>query len=210
MAPSLDEVLNNIKDPREWADYDALVQVMQEVPSLRGMVYGNVVEVEFAEWLVAEGIPPEHQQRDDDHAKTKSDRTIVVNRRRYTIQMKSMQTNSIKETTPGSFAAKIQCDASDRREITLSTGKKVSTTCYRTGEFDILAVGLHPFYGDWRFAFRTNESLPRSAHRGYTDADRSELLKTLVDIEWPLPRGGAWTDDLFHLLRANPLLGTPV
>ena len=49
---TLPEVLANITDPRRWADFDALVEVMTEVPSVRGMVYGNVAEIEFRERLV--------------------------------------------------------------------------------------------------------------------------------------------------------------
>jgi hypothetical protein len=212
---SLADVLDNIKDPRRWADFEALVQVMTEVPSVRGMVYGNVAEVEFADWLVRNGVPMEDQFRDDDHAKTKSDRTIVFEGRRYTIQVKSLQTNSIKEWSPGRFSARVQCDASDRRTVVLSTGTKVETTCYVAGEFDVLCVGLHPFLGAWEFAFQLNSSLARSNHRGglakhLTDDERGELLKTLVPLEWPLADGGPWTRDLFGLLRDAPDLGAAV
>jgi hypothetical protein len=212
---TLREVLENIEDPSRWADFETMAKVMVEVPNMRGMVYGNVAEARFAEWLVRNGVPDEDQVRDDDHAKTKSDRTIIFEGRRFTIQLKSMQTNSIRETAPERFAAKLQCDASDRRTITLSTGKQVETTCYLAGEFDILCVGLHPFLGEWGFAFRLNSSLPRSArHTKYTrhldNAELAELLKTLVPIEWPLPDDGPWTCDLFTLLRDSPDLGEAV
>lgn len=212
---TLREVLDNIEDPSRWADFETLAKVMAETPSVRGMVYGNVAEARFAEWLVCNGVPVADQVRDDDHAKTKSDRTIVFEGRRYTIQLKSMQTNSIRETGPARFSAKIQCDASDRRTITLSTSKQVETTCYLAGEFDVLCVGLHPFLGKWDFAFRLNSSLPRSeSHtkrtRHLSDDELAELLKTLVPIEWPLPEEGPWTCDLFGLLRGSPDLGEAI
>ena len=220
---TLPEVLANITDPRRWADFDALVEVMTEVPSVRGMVYGNVAEIEFREWLVGKGVPLADQVRDDDHAKTKSDRTIVFQGRRFTIQMKSLQTNSLRERPAGVrgaraaavFTGNLQCDASDRRTVTLSTGTQVETTCYVAGEFDILAVGLHPFLGEWDFAFRLNSTLPRSTRstkptRHLTAAERSELLKTLVDFEWPIPKESDWTMDLFGLLAGAPDLGEAV
>ncbi len=212
---TLREVLDNIEDPSHWADFETMANVMEQVPSVRGMVYGNVAEVRFAEWLVLNGVPIGDQARDDDHAKTKSDRTITFEGRRYTIQLKSMQTNSIRETGPAQFSAKVQCDASDRRTVRLSTGKQVETTCYPAGEFDILGVGLHPFLGEWDFAFRLNTSLARSERQTkltkHLNADElAELLKTLVPIEWPLPEDGPWTRDLFGLLRASPDLGEAV
>lgn len=212
---ALEEVLENIKSPRRWADFESLIDVMTEVPSVRGMVYGNVAEVELARWLVRNGVPDEAQVRDDDHAKTKSDRTIELEGRRYTIQLKSLQTNSIREPSPGRFTASIQCDASDRRAVRLSTGTEVQTTCYVAGEFDVLCVGLHPFLGSWEFAFRLNSTLPRSTRRTkltshLTNAELGELLRTLVPFQWPMPENGCWTRDLFGLLRSAPNLGRAI
>src|SRR5262249_41894787 len=100
---SLDTVVKRIKDPHAWTDPEFLIQVLRERPSVRGMVYGFLAEVQFAHWLDEHGIPLEQQVVDDDHAKTKSDRTIPYKGKRYTIQVKSMQTNSIRETAPGQF-----------------------------------------------------------------------------------------------------------
>ena len=204
MTLTLDEVLRNIKDPRNWADFDAILAVLEQVPSVRGMVYGNLAEVEFAKWLVENGIPSEHQTRDDDHKKTKSDRTIRHNGRSYTIQLKSMQTNSIKEPM-GSFTAKIQCDASDRRTVKLPSGD-LETTCYLVGEFDVLGVPLHPFLGEWGYTFKLNSDLPRSTYRNYTEAQREYLLASFGPITWPLTDD--WTTDLLGLLASSRDLGT--
>lgn len=168
---------------------------------MRGMVYGNFAEAMFADALARLGVPVSDQTRDDDHAKTKSDRTFRREGRIYTVQLKSMQTGSIKQADDGTYTAKIQCDASDKRPITLPNGHTVSTTCYAAGEFDILAVPLQPFLGEWRFAFRTNETLPRTTWRGYAEEDREFLLATLVPITWPV--GSEWTMDLFDLLDTS-------
>jgi hypothetical protein len=196
--PSLEEVLSNITDPHRWADPETILRVLEETPSVRGMVYGNFAETMFAESLVAIGVPVEDQRRDDDHAKTKSDRTFKWVNRSYTVQLKSMQTNSIRQLDDGTFTAKIQCDASDKRPIKLPNGHTVATTCYQADEFDVLAVPLQPFLGEWGYAFRLNEALPRSTWRDYADEDRPFLLATLVPITWPLD--DAWTTDLFGLL----------
>ncbi len=186
---------------------DVLYEVLRHVPSVRGIVYGNVAEVEFAKWLVANGIPAADISRDDDHLKTGSDRTVQVGGKSYKIQVKSLQTNSIEELAPGRFRGKIQVDASDRREVELPNGHVVNTTCYVAGEFHLLAVPLHPFLSDWQFAFRLNADLPRTTSGRYRPKDRLFLLKTLVDIEYPLPEESPWTMDLLGLLGATPDLG---
>jgi hypothetical protein len=198
---NLETVRRNIIDPHRWADSERILQVLEETPSVRGMVYGNFAEAMFVDELISVGIPIEDQSRDDDHAKTKSDRTFVSSGRTYTVQLKSMQTNSIRQLSDGTFSAKIQCDASDRRPIVLPNGRKIETTCYQAGEFDILAVPLQPFLGTWRYAFRMNASLPRSRYRGYDDDIRKYLLATLVPITWPL--GPEWTRDLIGLITAS-------
>jgi hypothetical protein len=204
--PELAEVLKNITDPHRWAESETILRVLEETPSVRGMVYGNFAEAMFADSLVSLGIPVADQLRDDDHAKTKSDRTFKRGTRSYTVQLKSMQTGSIKELDDGSFRAKIQCDASDKRPIELPNGHTVATTCYKTGEFDVLAVPLQPFTGKWSYAFRLNETLPRTTWRNYEDEDKPYLLATLVPITWPL--GDDWTTDLFALLdEAGDKLG---
>jgi hypothetical protein len=202
---SLDWVLQNIKDPHRWTDSEIILEVLENAPSVRGMVYGNLAEVQLSRWLVANGLPLESQLRDDDHAKTKSDRTILHRGRRYTIQVKSMQTNSIKQDSPGRFRAGIQCDGSDRRRVTLPNGHEVETTNYVAGEFMVLATPLHPFTGQWDFAFRLNSTLERTTSTKYAPEDRRYLLKTMVPISWPLE--APWTKELFALLADTPDLG---
>lgn len=198
---SLEEVLRNITDPHRWADSETILRVLKETPSVRGMVYGNFAEAKFADSLVTLGVPVEDQSRDDDHAKTKSDRTFRRADRSYTVQLKSIQTNSIRQLDDGTFTAKIQCDASDKRPIELPNGNTIATTCYKVGEFDVLATPLQPFLGEWGYAFRLNETLPRSTWRNYAEDDRQYLLATLVPITWPL--GAGWTTDLFTLLHES-------
>jgi hypothetical protein len=201
---SLHSVLANITDPHRWTDPETVLKVLAE-PSVRGMVYGNLAEIKLADWLARNGVPRRDQTRDDDHAKTKSDRTITYRGRRYTIQVKSMQTLKIRELGPGRFGAVVQCDGSDKRRVILPNGHELETTCYVAGEFMVLATPLHPFTDKWNFAFRLNSTLARSSWGGYSPEDRQYLLKTLVPITWPLQE--PWTTDLFRLLEDTADLG---
>lgn len=211
---NLDEVLENIKDPHRWVtDPEALIDLLKDVPSLRGMAYGNYAEAMFLVWLMkhAEVRGVTDISRDDDHKKTKSDRTFKYGGRVVTVQNKSMQTNSIKAVKgqPGHFTARIQNDASDARDIELWSGHVVHTTCYKVSEYDILAVPLQPFTGDWdTFAFKKNTALPRSESNLYTTAEREMLLATLVPIQWPLD--DSWTTELWSLLPGEITPAAPV
>ncbi|MBI5235652.1 MAG: helix-turn-helix transcriptional regulator [Deltaproteobacteria bacterium] len=201
-ALDISGVLNNIRDPRHWIQTEALIQVIIDNPSLRGIIYGYVSEVALLSILdkmeITEHFKP------DDHKKTKSDRTFIYNGRQYTLQLKSMQTSSIKEVTHGKFIAKVQNDASDRRKIKLPNGETLETTCYLAGEYDILGVSLQPFTGEWRFAFKKNKDLKRSTYRKYSPEAQKMLLATLEDIAYPLTPD--WTENLLSLLD-DPDLG---
>ena len=65
--------------------------------------------------------------KDDDHKKTKSDRTVIYKGKPISIQVKSIQTNSIK-LKDGAFTASVQNDASDRRRVKRPGGGVVETT----------------------------------------------------------------------------------
>jgi hypothetical protein len=201
-ALTLAGVLENIRNPKKWIESEALVQLITENPSLRGMTYGYVAEAAFVNFLENLGIT-EHF-KPDDHKKTKSDRTFNLSGRQYTIQLKSLQTNSIREGEPGKFTAKVQNDASDARKIKLPNGRKITTTCYQVGEYDVLGVSLQPFAEEWRFAFKKNKDLKRTTSKKYSKTAQKMLLATLEDISFPLTAD--WTEDLLAVL-ADPDVG---
>lgn len=206
-AYSFEDVLNNIKEPLHWINKDGLVDVLKANPSLRGMVYGYVAEVAFARHLVDKlNFKEEDHFKPDDHKRkqAKSDRTLKYKGKHYTVQLKSMQTNSMREVSPGTYKATVQNDASDRRRLTLPDGTKVEVTNYVKGEYDVLAVSLQPFTGEWRFAYKKNKNLKLSKHKKYPEHVRAYLLATSEDISWPL--SSDWTEDFFSVI-ADPDLG---
>jgi hypothetical protein len=196
--PSLDSVLENIRNPHNWAKPETIFHLICENPSLRGMIYGYASEREFEWHYLKDRKTIEKFSKDDDHKKTKSDRTVLCGGKSVTIQIKSVQTNSIKFEN-GRFAAKVQNDASDRRKVTLPNGSKLETTCYVVGEYDILAVSLHPFTGEWKYAFKENSQLQRSTSKKYTPKQQKYLLATLETIYFPLDP--SWTEDFDGILQ---------
>lgn len=197
-ARQLETVLDNIRNPHNWADSETIFRVITDNPSLRGFVYGYVSEMEFERYYLKPRKGIEGFSKDDDHQKTKSDRTVIFKGKPISIQVKSVQTNSLR-FEDGRFLAKVQNDASDRRRVTLPNGTKLETTCYVVGEYDILAVSLHPFTGKWRFAFKANSKLQRTTSKKYTARQQKYLLATLETICFPLD--SSWTEDFDAILE---------
>jgi hypothetical protein len=103
-----------------------------------------------------------------------------------------------KERLAAQYRGAVQCDASDKRDVTLRNGKTFSTTCLLVGEFDILAAGLFGFRECWDFGFALNRSLPLSRARGYPPKVQEQLLATLMPVTWPL--SAPYATDPFALL----------
>jgi hypothetical protein len=193
---TLEEVLANVLDPARWVTPEVLMEIIK-TPSLRGIVYGYVAEYEFMRYL-REELKIEKYHRDDDHKKTKSDLNFTYKGRQYSVQIKCLQTNSIKLAN-GIFRAVVQNDASDRRKVRLPNGEEIETTCYIAGEYDILVSTVQPFTGSWKFVFKKNKDLSKSKHHRYTKEQRKYLLATQELITYPIEVSG-WTDDLLSLL----------
>jgi hypothetical protein len=163
---------------------EELTQVIDQNPSLRGMILGYLAELKLEKlWLSGEEISDVTKHDDHDRQK-KGDRVIRYKGHEFIFESKSLQTAMIRKTDDG-WIGKAQVDASDRREVVLPDGSTVTTTCVLKGEFDILAVNVFAFENTWRFVFAKNSDLPTSKYKRYTDYQRQHLLATLVEVCWP-------------------------
>ena len=163
---------------------EELTQVVEQNPSLRGMILGYLAELKLEKlWLRREGIS-DISKHDDHDRKKKGDRVVLYKGKEFIFESKSLQTNSIRKTERG-WIGKAQVDASDRRQVTLPDGTKVNTTCLLRNEFAVLAVNIFAFDEKWRFVFAKNSDLPFSRYKGYTEYQRRHLLATLVTVHWP-------------------------
>lgn len=98
----------------------------------------------------------------------------------------------------GQYRGRFQCDASDRRKVTLPDNSTIETTNLVFGEFDILAAGLFAFRERWDFAFALNRDLPASTNKNYTDYQRQRLITSMIPITWPVQK--PFVTDLYGLL----------
>jgi len=174
-----------------------LTELLNQNPSLRGMLFGYTAECKLHElWLQHPDIT--EIVKDDDHdRKKKGDRRIIYKGHSFIIEAKSLQANSIK-LIAGQWHGKAQVDASDRRTIILPNGDEVNTTLLQVGEFDVLAVNVFPFENQWHFVFAKNQELPRSTWQGYTTVQQQYLLASLIPVTWP-PEP-PFVDNLYSLL----------
>ncbi|MXX52847.1 MAG: helix-turn-helix transcriptional regulator, partial [Dehalococcoidia bacterium] len=144
-----------------------LTNIVNQNPSLRGMLLGYVAEYKLQEMLLSEEAI-EYIGKPDDHDRTsKGDHIIEYQGQRFVIESKSLQSRMV-EKDGDTWRGKAQVDASDRRSIVLEDGTQIDTTLLMVGEFDVLAVNCFAFEQEWNFVFGRNSDLPRSRYRGYS------------------------------------------
>jgi hypothetical protein len=154
-------------------------------PQPRGILVGFVAEYKLPKiWFSDRRIAK--LERYDNHDRTKfGDFGLTHRGVPVTVQVKSLQSNSVRRTDRG-YVGTFQCDASDRRPVKLPNGQTLETTCLLVGGFDLLAVNLFGFDQQWRFAFAKNADLPRSRSPKYTARQQKYLLATSMKVTWPL------------------------
>ena len=175
-----------------------LTELVDENPSLRGIMLGYVAEKKFHDTYLDHTDITEKGKDDDHNRKKKGDRRIIYKGKTFLIEVKSLQTNLVKHGGGDKWEGKSQVDASDSRFVEFPDGSTLKTTCLRRGEFDLLAVNCFAFGEKWRFAFALNEDLPPNTFKKYTEYQRGFLLPTLIGVSWPLQP--PFTDNPFELL----------
>jgi hypothetical protein len=183
---------------KEWDITEhELTNLVNGNPSLRGMMLGYIAEHKF-QILYLNNPAITSIQKDDDHDRTKKgDRRITYKGKTYIIEVKSLQTKTIKAKGDDIWEGKAQVDGSDRRIVKFNDGSELNTTLLLRGEFDILAVNCFSFGNKWRFAFCKNDDLPFSTFKKYTKSQQESLIASLVTVNWPpIP---PFTDNLFSL-----------
>ena len=163
-----------------------LSELVDQNPSLRGILIGYVAEKKLQDLLLARTSVTE-VRKDDDHDRTrKGDRRLTYKGRNFIVEVKSIQTNSVKNLGNKQWTGRAQVDASDSRDVVFPDGTSLKTTCLLRGQFDVLAINCFAFGGQWRFAFALNSELPANTYRRYTEYQRQHLLPTLITVDWPL------------------------
>lgn len=195
---NIQKPINYIEYLKIWdVDTDEINLVLNRNPSLRGMVFGYIGEVKVTKIFASDPRILNIYKPDDHDRKEKADLVFTYKGVQIKVEVKSLQTNSIKHIDQKQTAV-FQCDASDRRIITFPSGETVNTTCLLAGEFDLLAVNLFAFQNKWIFAFAKNTDLPRSNYAKYLPEARKLLLASNMKITWPLEN--PYVNDPFSLL----------
>lgn len=161
-------------------------------PSLRGFMVGYMAESKIRSYFLRHPEISNVFKPDDHDRSNKCDIVLTYKNRQFTFEVKSLQTNSVKKTISG-LKGTFQCDASDRRIIELPNGHRVNTTNLKFGDFDIVAINLFAFTGNWDYAFALNRDLPmatpgksKKAENVISDEDLKYLIKSSIKITYPL------------------------
>lgn len=192
----LNSIVSVLYFVEDWIDKlditnENLNQLLESNPSLRGMIMGYLAEIKLKNIWFEDNRINNIYKADDHNRDIKADWIINYNEHEFTIEVKSVQTNSIRtlnEHKDAFLKGKFQCDASDSRAVNLKGNKSVKTTCMKKGRFDILAINLYPFTGNWEFAFVKNEDLPTTNYHKYDSKTQNQLLKGCIKIKYPFSK----------------------
>jgi hypothetical protein len=180
---------------------EGLTGVVDDNPSLRGVLIGYIGEIKLQQFLTRSKRVEELHKAEDHDRRKKHDIALIYKGKPFTIEVKSLQTHTVRKDRVGgkdTYRGKYQCDASDCRPVTLPNGRKVTTTCLVAGDFDIVAVNLFAFRGKWEYGFALNRDLEKTRHKKYTAAQQKHLIATLQTVTLPLAR--PYESDIFVLL----------
>jgi hypothetical protein len=163
-----------------------LDEILSENASLRGITIGYLAEYKLRKLLLADSRITALHKYDDHDRKKKNDIAFRYSGSEITVEVKSLQTKTAKSLGNDRWTGAFQCDASDKRPVSLPDGTTLSTTCLLYGGFDVIAVNLFAFGEIWRWGFAKNRDLPCSKFRGYSQYQKQHLIATMVQITWPL------------------------
>ena len=175
-----------------------LTELIDENPSLRGILLGYVAEHKFRDLVEAHPKVASSRKHDDHDRNRKSDRIVAYQGEEFSIEVKSLQTKTVKQDGQV-WRGKAQVDGSDKRPVRFADGSELNTTLLHRGDFDILAVNCFAFQGQWDFVYALNRDLPSSAYYKYTPEQRAQLIASLVSVSWP-PEP-PFVSDLFLLVE---------
>ena len=182
----------------DWGlSLDDLNAILAERPSARGILVGFIAEYKLQQTIFSDARIHKLRRYDDHDRSRPADFSFEFQGQQITVEVKSLQTNSVRGTN-GGYTGRCQIDASDRRTVKLPDGSEIQTTCLLPGGFDILAVNLFEFGHKWHYGFIRNRDLPRSRYRKYTEYQRQNLLATTVRLTWPLT--SPFVEDPFVLI----------
>lgn len=186
---------------KRWsASRDEFNEVFSRNPSLMGMMKGYMAEEKLKQNILEPSGVKNLRSPDDHDRTTKGDWVFDWDGEEIIVEVKCLQSHTV-EKHGDVWKGKYQCDASDSREIQLNSGQCVETTLLEVGEFDILAVGLFDFGGEWNFVFAENEDLPRTTYTMYSKTEQNSLIKGTHSIEYPLSDDSIYSENIFKIIE---------
>ena len=196
------ECRRRVTESIDSIDSSDLIHAIKTAPSLRGIVLGFVSEVMFTKHVESlDGIEDVRKHDDHDRSKNKIDRDFLYRGQRVTVQLKSIQTNSLGfHDEEEVIYADVQNDASDSRRLNFN-GNEITTVNYLRGDYDLLCTPLYPFTGEWDFAYKLNSSCQTWRSQKYPTEIAEHFLHGTEKITFPNLDKFGWTSDIHHVMK---------
>ena len=178
---------HNTKILQDWQiTNEQLTQLLNNNPSLKGMLFGYVAELKLKEIILSFPEVSFTRKYDDHNRKKKGDLYVIYKEKAFNIESESLQSSSIKYIEGSQkWLGKAQVDASDRKTVYLPNGENLNTTLLLRGEFDVLVVNCYGFEDKWKFIFARNLDLPGTIYRKYSQEAKKALIASLITVTCP-------------------------
>ena len=182
-----------------------LAELVASNPSLRGMLQKCVAERKLIEtWFSDEddswADDFEDGEEDGEPGGDRGNEAGVVvehEGHHFRVECKSLQPRTVRRSRRG-WIGDVQMQGKERRRVRLADGTELVTPLRAKGSFDLLAVSVFDFQGQWDFAFAKNGDLPSNSPRRNSPQHRGQLIRASVPVRWP-PEPPFY-DDPFRLL----------
>ncbi len=203
--------------PDYWNDWELSPEefnrIIHKNSNALSAIYGYVAEERLRELYLEDDERVDNlRSPEDQDATDKGDWAFTWRGEPMKIEVKSLQTHTIKEVEstnsssegsesnePTRYRAGFHLKGSSDQRIEQYEGEEYRTTLMNVedSDIDIMAVNLYKLRDEWDFAFLRVEDLPRSKGN-YPEGLRRQLARSQIKLTVPLQE--PFTDDLYQLM----------
>jgi len=165
--------INNTSILEDWdIDESYFTDVVRDNPSLRGMILGYIAERKLQDLFVSSKRTTKHRKDDDHDRSKKGDLTLDYDGEEIVIEVKSLQTNSIKIQKPdGTWIPMI---------TKVDIGRKPSPGLKRDGTPRLGAM-IKKFIPNPEFLMLSKDHRDKTLYRGAFQCDASDKREIELD-----------------------------
>jgi len=152
---------------------DDIQDIAEDNPNLRGYLQGYLAErVLKAQIEELDGVS--YIEKIPDESKVKGDFLILYRGQEFTLEAKSLATNSVKAEPESGWSARVRAKNVCKRDLEVPGLGLVRTSNLIKGDFDILGICCFAATGSWDFMYMHSSHLPE--HSRYPGLIKGSFL----------------------------------